>query len=269
MSKPPGDDPRDYIEANRRAWDEAAPYHRRHAQFDALLAGFARPGFSCLDAVATARLNALGLVGSDVAQLCCNNGRELLSVRNLGAARCVGFDLSAGFLAQARELAAVGDIDCDFVAGPVTAIPAAYDGAFDIVFATIGVFGWMPALDPFMAVAARLLRPGGAFFAYEEHPILNMLEPGDPARLVHAYFKAAPFAAAEPMDYYGGADYAASVSYWFVHPLAAIVTACLEADLALEHLREYPHNISEDAKDVFENQPAQLPLCFTLVARKG
>ena len=63
MSKPPGDDPRDYIEANRRAWDEAAPYHRRHAQFDALLAGFARPGFSCLDAVATARLNALGLVG--------------------------------------------------------------------------------------------------------------------------------------------------------------------------------------------------------------
>ncbi len=265
MGKPPGD----YIAANRRAWDEAAPYHRRHAQYDALLAGFARPGFSCLDAVATERLNALGLAGSDVAQLCCNNGRELLSARNLGAARCVGFDLSAAFLDQARELAAAGGIESAFVAGPVTDIPAAYDGAFDIVFTTIGVFGWMPALDPFMAVAARLLRPGGAFFAYEEHPVLNMLEPGDPARLVHSYFKAEPFDAAEPMDYYGGADYAASVSYWFAHPLAVIVTACLEAGLALEHLREYPHNISEAAKDVFENQPAQLPLSFTLVARKG
>lgn len=265
MGKPPGD----YIEANRQAWDAAAPHHKRAAQYDALLAGFAEPGFTCLDEVADPGLRALGLAGKDVAQLCCNNGRELLSVRNLGAANCVGFDLSAGFLAQASELAAAGGIGCAFVEGPVTAIPAAYDGAFDIVFVTIGVFGWMPDLDAFMAVAARLLRPGGRFFACEEHPILNMYEPDAPTRPVHSYFKAEPFAEAEAMDYYGGADYAAPRHYWFVHPLSAVVTACLEAGLALEQLREHPLNVSEDAKQVFENQPAQLPLSYTLVARKG
>jgi SAM-dependent methyltransferase len=259
--------PEDYIEANREAWNEAAPHHRRHEQYAALRTGFARPGFSCLDEIATERLRALGVAGRDVAQLCCNNGRELISVKTLGAARCVGFDLSAAFLDQARELNGLAGRDCEFVEGNVCAIPADCDGAFDLVFVTIGVFGWMPDLAAFMAVVARLLRPGGCFFAYEEHPIMNMFEPDDPTRAVHSYFKAEPFAEAEGMDYYGGADYAAPVHYWFVHPLSAIVQACLDQGLALEHLAEYPHNVSEAAKDVFEDRAAQLPLSYTLVAR--
>lgn len=264
MDRPPDD----YVEANRRAWDAAAPHHRRHAQFDALLAGFAEPGFSCLDRVATAHLRSLGIAGKAVAQLCCNNGRELLSIKNLGAGRCVGFDQSAGFLAQARELAAAGGLDCDFVEGDVHALPADYDAAFDLVLVTIGVFGWMPDLEAFFRAAARLLKPGGRFFAYEEHPIMGMFEPNDPTRPVHSYFKPEPFEEDDAMDYYGGAAYESPVHYWFVHPLSAVVTGCLGAGLMLEHLREYPHNISEGAKDVFENQPAQLPLSYTLVACK-
>ena len=259
----------DYVEANRRAWDEAAPHHRRHAQYDALLAGFAQPGFSCLDETMTERLRALGVAGRDVAQICCNNGRELLSVKNLGAGRCVGFDLSAEFLKQAAELAQAGGLDAEFVQSDVYAIPAAYDGVFDLVFVTIGVFGWMPDLAGLFGVVERLLRPGGCFLAYEEHPIVNMLEPGQPSSLVHSYFKPEPFAEAESMDYFGDTAYEAPVSYWFVHPLSAIVTACLDRGLVLEHLHEYPHNIAETAKDVFEDQAAQLPLSYSLVARKA
>ena len=68
----------------------------------------ARPGYNRLDETLTARLRALGLEGKSVIQLCCNNGREILSVKNLGAARCVGVDQSAPFLEQAAELAAAG-----------------------------------------------------------------------------------------------------------------------------------------------------------------
>ncbi len=84
-------DRKNITSANREAWEEAAPLHRAQ-NMERLISAFREPGYSCLDAVETARLRALGVAGKDVAQLCCNNGQELLSVKNLGAARCVGFE---------------------------------------------------------------------------------------------------------------------------------------------------------------------------------
>ncbi|HKA55002.1 MAG TPA: class I SAM-dependent methyltransferase, partial [Candidatus Binatia bacterium] len=137
-----------YTAANRLAWNEAAPIHRRQ-RFARLLADFRRPGYGCLDAVETAKLREIGLAGKAVAQLCCNNGQELLSIKNLGAGRCVGFDISDDFIAQARELAAAGGIACEFVRTDVYDIPPDYHGAFDLVYITIGALCWMPDLAPF------------------------------------------------------------------------------------------------------------------------
>jgi SAM-dependent methyltransferase len=170
----------DYTAANRAAWDASAPYHEEGAEFAGLLEGFAKPGFSCLDAELTERLEALGVAGKDVAQLCCNNGREILSVKNLGAGRSVGFDQSGAFLAQARRLAAAGGLDCDFVEGDVYEIPAEFDGAFDMVLITIGVFGWMPDLRAFFDVVARLLRPGGALLVYPHYEHVRAGRRGPP-----------------------------------------------------------------------------------------
>ena len=262
----------DYVAANRRAWNRAAPHHRASPSFEELLAGFRRPGFSCLYAVESERLRALGVAGKDVAQLCCNNGREILSVKNLGAGACVGFDLSEGFLAQARELAAAGGLDCRFVEGDALEIPASFDASFDLVLVTIGVFGWMPDLGAFVEVAARLLRPGGALFVHEQHPIMVMFEPGDPDdpyRLVNSYFRTEPFAEDEIIVYDGEVTDETETHYWFVHTFGDIVSACLAAGFVIEHLREYPHNISSTPFDIYENQDAQLPQSYTLVARKG
>ena len=77
-------------------------YQQGAVDVPALREEFRRPGFSCLDAVAGERLQALGLAGKSVAQLCCNNGREILSIESLGADPCVGFDQSAAFLAQVQ-----------------------------------------------------------------------------------------------------------------------------------------------------------------------
>jgi SAM-dependent methyltransferase len=238
-----------------------------------LLEGFAKPGFSCLDAVLTERLTVLEVAGKDVAQLCCNNGREILSVKNLKAGRCVGFDQSGAFLAQARRLAATGvggGIECDFVEGDAYKIPATYDGAFDIVLITIGVFGWMPELGTFFDVIARLLRPGGALLIYEQHPIMNMFEPGaaDPLKPVNSYFKAEPFEDQGAIVYDGTPDLPGETQYWFVHKLSDIMTACLEGGLAIEHVREYPHNINSDEFEIYDGQAAQLPLSYMLVVRK-
>jgi SAM-dependent methyltransferase len=150
---------RDYVDANRAAWNASAPHHRRAAWYEGILKGFAKPGHLCLDDILTGRLLALDVAGKDVAQLCCNNGREILSVKNLGAGTCVGFDQAGAFLEQAEEFRATGGIDCRFVETDVYRVPSDFDASFDIVLITIGVLGWMPDLPGFFAVASRLLRP--------------------------------------------------------------------------------------------------------------
>lgn len=265
------------IAANRIAWDESAPLHRAGPDWRPLLEGFRTPGYSCLNAIATPRLEAVGIAGRSVAQLCCNNGREILSVKNLGAGRCVGFDQSGAFLAQARELAAVGGIDCAFVETDVNRIDRSYDGAFERVLITIGVFGWMPDLAGFLRVAARLLAPGGALCIYEQHPIMQMMDPWDepdPARLTHSYFKGEPFVDEGPILYDdnnlgdGGRPASGPVQYWFPHKLSDILTACLAAGLAIKAFEEFPHNISSSAFEIYSDQPAQLPQSYWLTARK-
>lgn len=260
----------DRISLNRRAWNEVAPIHAAR-RMDALRAGFARPGYGTLDATLTALLTEIGVRGLDVAQLCCNNGRELLSVLNLGARRGVGFDLSDAFLAQARELAEIAGLPATFHHGPVEEIPASYDGSFDRALATVGTLWWLADLDAFFATAARLLRPGGALVLYEMHPILEIYEGGGgdaPLQPKHDYFDRGPFRDTDGLDYYGHEDYEASPAIGHHHTMGDVMTACVKSGLAIESLREFGHDISNSYSRL-EREPARPPMCYTLVARKG
>ena len=261
-----------YTAANRTAWDQSAGLHREGAEWRRLAEGFATPGFSCLDDVQTALLAEAGVAGKDVAQLCCNNARELLSVKNLGAGRCVGFDQSAAFLAQGRELAAIAGQELELVEGDIYGLPAAYDAAFDIVMVTIGVFGWMPDLPEFLAIPARLLKPGGLFLVHEEHPIMNVFDPAAerPFEPSASYFRKEPFAEDRAIVYCGEEAPQVETHYWFVHPLSAVLSGVLQNDFAIEAFREYPNNISAAEFDLYESRPGvELPMSYVLVARKA
>jgi ubiquinone/menaquinone biosynthesis C-methylase UbiE len=257
--------------ANRAAWDASADYHRAGEPWRRLIDGFRRPGFSVLDAVERSALARIGVAGKAVAQLCCNNGRELLSVKNLGAGRCVGFDQSARFLAQAAELAAAGGLDVEFVHTDVYAIEASYDGCFDVALITIGVFGWMPDLPGFLAVVARLLRPGGVLFVHEQHPIVDMFDPRGtrPFEPSLPYFADAPYVSTEPIVYHGEQTTPVGASYWYTHTLSAIFRACLAASLQIRDFEEFPDNISSVDWAIYEQGPVRLPLSYTLTAEKA
>lgn len=267
---PPKDPTKDAIlAANRESWNEAAAHHREHDQYKALLKGFAEPGFSMLDAVMTERLQAIGLEGKTVAQLCCNNGREALSIKNLGAAGVTGFDFAEEFLAQGRELAAAGGIAADFVQTDINAIPPDYDGRFDLAVVTIGVFGWQPDLAEFFASARRILKPGGHLFIYEDHPILNMYDDrdtGGPPQPDESYFRSEPYRTDTGLDYWAQQDYEAKPNFWIFHKMSDVIMGLVRAGFALEDFEEFPHNIGTRAH--MENQPHQLPLSYVLVGRK-
>ncbi|HEX8993304.1 MAG TPA: class I SAM-dependent methyltransferase, partial [Anaerolineales bacterium] len=165
----------DYIEANRKMWNERAGIHAKGPVAE--LAGrIQSPDFSTFDDVEKRIFARIGLKDKTVIQLCCNNGRELISVKKAGAGRCVGVDVSDECIAQGRQLARLSGVQVEFVRSSVYDLPHALEGEFDLVYITIGALGWLPDLEAFFEIVARLLKPAGQLFLYEMHPILNMFE---------------------------------------------------------------------------------------------
>ena len=265
------DQRRAFTDANREAWDEVAPVHAKANQAR-LLEGFSKPGFNTLADHCLARLKEIGVQGKSIAQLCCNNGRELLSLKNLGAGSCVGFDASAAFIEQARELAAAaGHADVEFVTTDVYEIPPEKSGPYDIVMTTIGVFGWMPDLRGFFHVLERLTRAGGHLFIEETHPVLMMYEEGKggaPSYTKYSYFKKEPWEETSGLDYYERSRYQSKPNYSFQHTLADIMMAAIEAGFMLRHFSELDFNIAEFCADL-EKAEANPPMGMTMVWQKN
>jgi ubiquinone/menaquinone biosynthesis C-methylase UbiE len=261
---------REFTDANREAWNEAAPVHAKVNRAE-LLEGFAKPGYSTLADHCLDRLKEIGVQGKSVAQLCCNNGRELLSLKNLGAGHCVGFDASAAFVEQAQELAKVsGHTDVEFVVTDVYEIPPDKAGPYDIVVTTIGVLSWMPDLDGFFDVIARLTRTGGHVFIEETHPVLLMYEEGEgdeSSYLAYSYFKDEPWLETTGLDYYEGTKYESKPHYAFQHTLSDIVMAAIDRGFVLRHFAELGYDISHFCADL-EHAEAKPPMGMTMVWQK-
>ncbi|OPA86752.1 SAM-dependent methyltransferase [Pseudomonas fluorescens] len=258
------------ISHNKDAWDASATLHKGTDTWKTLLEAVKRADFSCLDPTITARLHAVGIAGKDVVQLCCNNGRESLSLFGLGARSVVGVDQSGAFLQQARELADVSPHTPDFIETDIHHLPERLLGRFDVALVTIGVLNWMPDVALFMRHAASTLKPGGTLVIYETHPFLEMFDPraATPMLPDSSYFKRDPFVLQSSIVYEGEADVAGPTSYWYVHTLGSVVSGAIAAQLQIDHLQEYAHSNREELYDKYQHQAAQLPLCYTLTATK-
>lgn len=258
------------IACNKDAWDQSAGLHKTTETWNALLNSVASADFSCLDPTITGLLQDLGVAGKDVVQLCCNNGRESLSLFGLGARSVVGVDQSPAFLEQARELGRVSPHHPEFIESDIHHLPQSLHGRFDIALVTIGVLGWMPDVALFMQHVASTLKPGGTLVMYETHPFLEVFDPRaqNPFLPASSYFQREPFVLQESIVYEGQGEIAGPTSYWYVHTLGSVVSGAIAAKLRIEHLQEYPHCNREELYEQYEDQPAQLPLCFTLTASK-
>ncbi|EZP26555.1 class I SAM-dependent methyltransferase [Pseudomonas sp. RIT288] len=259
------------IDSNRQAWNDSARHHRESAEWQALLNEVSQADFTCLDDTLRGLLEQVGVDGKALIQLGCNNGRESLSLFALGARSVVGVDQSEAFLEQARELNQRSPYNAEFIESDIHHLPAALHSRFDVALITIGVLNWMPDIGEFFRHVALTLKPGGILVIYETHPFLEMVDPDaeDPYRLASSYFRAEPFVQEEPIVYVGKVEQQAAKSYWFVHTLGAIFSGAIAAGLNIAHFREYAHSNREEVYDQYLNREAQMPLCFTLVARKA
>ncbi|MEC0090873.1 class I SAM-dependent methyltransferase [Paenibacillus macquariensis] len=261
-----------YTESNREAWNEVNPIHQKHNPIQ-LSEAFQAKGYSTLDEHITRTFLRLGLQGRNVAQLCCNNGREVLSLVNLGAQSGTGFDISDHAIEEAKGLATTSGLPCTFVRMDVYDIDSVHSNQYDLIYISIGALTWLPDLNKFFKIASTLLKKGGLLVIYEMHPMLNMLamedEPEfeDPMKIAFSYFKSEPWINNTGIDYVGNTTYESATNYSFSHTLASIFNAVIKSGIHITEYEEHNHDIS----CVFAHleKEAKLPMSYTMIGKKA
>lgn len=262
-----------YTRANREAWNEVTPIHREVRKVN-LKEKFKEKGFSTLDELISSKLKQIPIDGKKVAQLCCNNGRETLSMVNLGAESAVGFDISDEAIKEARELAEISGLNCRFIRTDVYDIGEEYFDTFDLIFITIGALPWLPDLDRFFDIVSKMLKKEGTLLIYEEHPFVYMLatekdgefDPENPMKLAFSYFREEPWIDNTGIDYIGKTVYRGKTSYSFSQKLSDVINPIIRSGMKITEFSEYNHNISDTFEHI-ENQKI-MPLSYVLMGRK-
>ena len=262
----------DYTGANRVAWNEAASRHaaRNNAQ---LFEAFRDPDYITFEDDILETLKQVDVRGKSIVHLCCNNGRETLSLRNMGAAHCVGIDAAEEFLAHGREMIRIAGAEkqVELIQSDVYDLPEHLLGSFDIVLITIGVISWMPDLKRFFGVIQGLLKHGGQLVMEEMHPILFMYDESPETGLssIHtSYFSKEIWEDTSGLDYYGHEIYDAKPNYSFMHRLDEILMAGIGNGLKLSSFKELDYDISNFCSDL-EDSPTKPPLGFVMVMEQN
>ncbi|MET9908108.1 methyltransferase [Streptomyces sp. NPDC006476] len=186
------------------------------------------------------------LSGRDVLHLQCHLGTETIAFAQRGA-RAVGLDFSAASVAAARDVAARAGVPVDYVQANVYDARQALDGRqFDVVYTGKGALCYLPDLQRWAEVVARLLRPGGHVYIVEFHPLLNSLGPkpapgeGPELLLRHDYLGGRGAVHRDATHTYtdGPAVEGATDSYEWMHGISEVMNALVEAGLTIRRLRE-------------------------------
>jgi len=153
----------EYIDANRRNWDDRVPIHLASDFYD--VASF-KDGRSTLLPIERAEVGDVS--GKTLLHLQCHFGMDTLSWAREGAS-VTGVDFSGPAVGAARSLASEARIDARFIETDVHKLQDVLSGAFDIVFASYGVLCWLPNLPAWISTAASFLKPGGMLYVIDGH----------------------------------------------------------------------------------------------------
>lgn len=255
-----------YTSTNRNHWNEVASVHQEK-YVNNLLKLIADENFTTFDFVEKKLFQQIQLSGKSVAQVNCNNARELISVKRAGASRCVGFDISDEFIKQGETLKQAAGVDIELVCTDIYELGNAFDKQFDLLYITIGVLGWLQDLEAFFRILSRLLKPGGQIFIYEMHPILELFEEDSGGTIRNDYFNKEPYFTENENDYMNPDEVIESPSYWFHHPLSKIFESLIAEGFKMIHFDEYAHDISGRGEFLAE-QEKRPPMCFSLIASR-
>lgn len=263
-----------YIETNKAAWEEAFD-NRKPNWGDENHLRLKKGNFEFFGSDMKKELLSMDFHEKTVAQFCCNNGRELLSlVLDGGADYGVGFDIAENILEQAKQTAVKAGIEnCEFVNCNLLEIPESYYGKFDFIFFTIGALCWFKDLNALFEKTGKCLKSGGTLLINDGHPFANMIAmPGeeefdanDIKRFTYSYFRKEPWLGNSGMGYMSVA-YESKTFTDFSHTMSDIVNALSLNGMKTVKLNEYDYEIGNVGSDIFNGNG--IPLSYILTAEK-
>ena len=250
----------EWIETNRKMWDERVPIHVGSRFYD--VDGF-RAGRQTLQDF---ELEALGNVsGRSLVHLQCHFGLDSMSWARLGA-DVTGLDFSSPAVDAANTLARELDLNATFAQGNVYDAPEILGRRFDIVYTGLGALCWLPDIERWADVITALVKPGGTVFVSEFHPLTDALG-DDELVFERPYFQGAePTRWDEPGTY---ADFKAgteqNVSYEWTHPVSEVIDSLARRGMILESFKEHDFTLFQRWKFLERSEgeiyrlPAEMP----------
>jgi SAM-dependent methyltransferase len=260
-------------EVNRAHWDALARVHGADRYYD--LAGLV----AGRDHLLAEEAEAVGDVTDlDVLHVQCHVGYDCVSLARRGA-RVTGVDFSSVSVERAREAAGACGVNVAFIEADSRALPAVLHNRFDVVYATIGVLGWIDDIDAWMQSVAGCLRPAGRLVLIDLHPLLSAVGRTNPLVLDFPYAFDGPHRFDEPGSYAdAAADVDATATVNYAHSLGEILTAAIGAGLRIDKLREHLDSPIDPRGDLLTKDDdgryrlrvggTALPVLYTLLASR-
>ncbi len=234
----------DWLRLNRANWDERVPIHLRaplHYDLATL-----RNGEANLDPVAGSVLG--NPAENKILHLQCHFGRDSLILAQRGAL-VTGVDFSSPAIDAARDLARELDLAANarFLCADVYDLRAHLPepASFDRIFVSWGALCWLPDLRAWARVVAHFLRPGGYLALADAHPAAYVFDdanatPDGMPGWYAPYLGRAPLHENDPRDYADpGARLVNASTVQFLHPMADLLTALIDAGLRIDRFQEH------------------------------
>lgn len=249
---------------NKSSWNKAGKIFRKdeHRKW---MSNLPKNLFSCLDDRLRLELKKSNISKKNIAHLACNNGREILSIKKMGAADCVGFDFSKEFISQANELNKKCESGCVFVESNITKIPPRYNDFFDIAIITVGTLVWIDNLEELFKTVNKILKKDGILIIEELHPLLFTL--GSSKDTESSYFSKKTIADNDALHYLGDKYKKIGKFYMYQYTISDLLNSLIESNFRIKKFYESKSDISIAYKQ-YENK-INFPMNYFLVAQKN
>jgi SAM-dependent methyltransferase len=261
---------RQYFDANRDAWNKKAVIHKDSSFYD--VSSF-KAGKTSLNKI---ELEELGSVkGKTLFHLQCHFGMDTLSWARQGAI-VTGIDFSEESIKIAKDLSQELNIPGEFICCNVYDTLKHVNKQFDIVFTSYGVIGWLPELDTWAAVIAKVLKPGGIFYIAEFHPVVWMLDENF-ERIKYHYHNESVIEDEQTGSYANRSADIHYKEYGWNHCLSEVLNSLIKHELVIQHFNEFNFSCYNCFNNVVQGEDGywrvsglenKIPMMFSLKAIK-
>ena len=262
----------DFIEINRKAWDQKVAVHMASDFYD--VNGF-KQGDTSLRKIEIPLL--LPFKGQRILHAQCHFGLDTLSMERMGM-QVMGVDFSEEAIKQAQILAEQVELSSDFICDDVLTLEKVPNETFDLVYSSYGVVGWLNDLTKWASNLFSKLRSGGSLLLVDFHPFIWTLD-DDFKGFHYDYFKGAPIIEQEEYTYTDDKKEiplnTKTVSW--NHSLSEIFQALKKAGFIITDFDEYdyspypcfPHLKKRAEQEyVFEHIQPRIPMVYHIRAEK-